>query len=157
MAITEPAHAQEGGGVNRMYVRCRVDDSPYRILFWGTHFENYPDQIFLTFERILNKDDGDTYPMRTIVESHILLASQKKALDLPEDVMPSPRDDFALDDARRVRVLQYEGKARGCCTFQDFQELLSKILLELQLTEDYRKSVAGILNKIRHALGLDLL
>ena len=84
-------------------------------------------------------------------------AAAKKELNLPDHVMPSPLDDYTLDDARRTQILQFEGKGRGCVTFQDFQELLSQILLELQLTEDYRKSVAGILNKMRHGLGLELL
>jgi oligoribonuclease (3'-5' exoribonuclease)/8-oxo-dGTP pyrophosphatase MutT (NUDIX family) len=78
-------------------------------------------------------------------------------LDLPESVLPTPLDDFKLDDTKKAMLQSFDGKAQACVTFEDFQALLSKILIELQLTEDYRKSVAGILNKKRKELGLDLL
>ena len=93
----------------------------------------------------------------SIQNNSAVLSAKRKPFDLPEEVMPSPLEDFVLDDSKRAQVLGFEGKARGCVTFQDFQELLSKILFELQLPEDYRKSVAGILNRTRHKLGLDLL
>jgi oligoribonuclease (3'-5' exoribonuclease)/GNAT superfamily N-acetyltransferase len=105
----------------------------------------------------LSQLNGDTYPEHTPIEAHQILAAKKKDWDLPEHVLPTPLDDFSLDDAKRAQVFQQEGKAMGCVTFQDFQELLSKILLDLQLTEDYRKSVAGILNQKRAQSGLDLL
>jgi oligoribonuclease (3'-5' exoribonuclease) len=82
---------------------------------------------------------------------------RRPKVELPEAVMPTPKDDFKLEDSKRAAVWGYEGKARGCVTFEDFQELLSQILLDLQLTEDYRKSIAGILNSLRKVQGLDLL
>lgn len=47
-----------------------------------------------------------------------------------------------------VLALQ-KGKALRCDSFQDFQELMNKIMIELQLTEDYRVALAGALNQMR--------
>ena len=48
---------------------------------------------------------------------------------------------------------QYHKQALRADTFEDFQELLSHILVEQQLVEQYRRTVAGVLNGIRVPLG----
>ena len=48
---------------------------------------------------------------------------------------------------------QYQKQALRADTFEDFQELLSHTLVEQQLVEQYRRTVAGVLNGIRVPLG----
>lgn len=79
----------------------------------------------------------------------ILAAKKSKRVEIPDSVMPTVIDDFSMDDSKKELLNMYEGKAIRADSFEEFQELLSKVLLELQLTEDYRKSVAGILNQMR--------
>jgi oligoribonuclease (3'-5' exoribonuclease) len=96
---------------------------------------------------------------RSRASFNIEAAAKRKRprMELPDSVLPTPMDDFALDDAKRAAVLGFEGKAQGCVTFEDFQDLLSAVLLDLQLTEEYRRSIAGILNRTRQDKGLELL
>lgn len=70
-------------------------------------------------------------------------------LDLPKPLRPVLRDDGKLSEDKREVVLQFKKKSLRADSFQDFQELLNTIMLEAQLIEDFRPSVAGILNEYR--------
>lgn len=73
--------------------------------------------------------------------------------ELPEPLRPNVRDDRTLRDSHEAQLKSFEGKALRADDFQAFQELLSTVLVKLELTEDYRKSVAGVLNQFRERKG----
>ena len=71
-----------------------------------------------------------------------------------EPVAVQVQDDGKLPE-EIVRAIEsgYERHALRADTFQDFQELLDRILIDLKLVEPYRASVAGLLNEVRMAEG----
>ena len=71
-----------------------------------------------------------------------------------EPVAVAVQDDGKLpEEIVRNISLGYERHALRADTFQDFQELLDRILIEQKLVKDYRASVAGLLNEIRIGSG----
>jgi GNAT superfamily N-acetyltransferase/oligoribonuclease (3'-5' exoribonuclease) len=74
-------------------------------------------------------------------------------MELPVAVQPATEDDGKLPFDKKELVDRYLEKGLRADTFQDFQVLLDKILLEAELVEDYRVSVAGILNEYRWQRG----
>lgn len=73
--------------------------------------------------------------------------------DLPVAVQPTEGDDGALPLEKKEVVESYQKKSLRCDSFQDFQELLNQVMLAAELVEDFRPSVAGILNEHRIAEG----
>jgi len=69
--------------------------------------------------------------------------------DLPEQVQPVVTDDGQLSEEQKQVVKTFERESLRAASFQDFQELLNRVLLEVQLTENFRPSVAGLLNEYR--------
>lgn len=101
------------------------------------------------FHRIaVAKAQGKTDILAYVPGKAPVTAGAKKK-EVEYDDLPSDMDDLRFTDEKKLALLRFEGKALRCDSFQDFQELLNKILVELQLVEDYRKSVAVFLNKLR--------
>jgi 8-oxo-dGTP pyrophosphatase MutT (NUDIX family)/oligoribonuclease (3'-5' exoribonuclease)/predicted nucleotidyltransferase len=96
-----------------------------------------------------NDPDWQTWYDRIPLKSSI----EGAAKELPEPLRPNVRDDRTLRDSHEAQLKSFEGKALRADDFQAFQELLSTVLVKLELTEDYRKSVAGILNQFRERKG----
>ena len=73
--------------------------------------------------------------------------------ELPVQVQPVETDDGKLSAEKRQAVEGFQRNALRADSFQDFQALLNLVMLEVQLTEEFRPSVAGILNEHRVAEG----
>lgn len=83
------------------------------------------------------------------MKRRIHAADEIRPEDLPIAVQPVEVDDGVLPDEKREIVVQFQRKALRADSFQDFQELLNQVMLDAQLTEEFRPSVAGILNEYR--------
>jgi oligoribonuclease (3'-5' exoribonuclease)/8-oxo-dGTP pyrophosphatase MutT (NUDIX family) len=88
-----------------------------------------------------------------LIELKAAYVAESATKELPEPLRPVTRDDRSLPDSTEAQMKSFEGKALRADSFQEFQELLSTILVKLELTEDYRKSVAGIMNQFRERKG----
>jgi hypothetical protein len=82
-----------------------------------------------------------------------LSADQIQPEDLPEAVQPVVVDDGVLPEDKKEIVLSFKKKALRADSFQDFQELMNLVMIEAQLTENFRPSVAGLLNEYRVSEG----
>jgi hypothetical protein len=98
---------------------------------------------FLRDSLVSTKGDSSQYQFITAEEIPFL----------PEGLAPAEGDDLTLSPDRKQMLQTYRQDALRADTFEDFQRLLSKVLLEQKLVEDYRPSVAGILNEIRTEFG----
>jgi hypothetical protein len=125
------------------------DETPFRMLFRGYWSSQKPGITLLEFKRFFNHQKESYESEKTF--------SRIESKTYPESIMPTELNDFSLDDMKRLAITRYEGKALRADSFQDFQELLDKIMVEQELEEIYRKTVAGLLNRARKAKGYDPL
>ena len=91
-----------------------------------------------------------------VIHGNIALAEElNEALDKPipiSDIQIST--DLPTEKVERIKT-EFAADAINVKTFAEFQDLISKIVVELQLVEKDREHIATVLNKIRELVELE--
>lgn len=141
--------------------KCRLvkfshkDDFRIDMPLGQTKTESAVEKIILSprdFEHLtqtLNNPPKPNARLRKAFKQHGMRFMAKAATD--PNIQPATEPGALPVDPRTIK--RYENQALRCDSFQDFQELLDKLMVELQLVEEHRPGLAGALNQIRTAHG----
>lgn len=89
-----------------------------------------------------------------ITQGYITLAEELDKAIKPTTVDVHIVEDLPAEKVERIKNEFYQD-ALNTKTFEEFSHLLSKAVIELQLTENDREPIANVLNKIRELAGLE--